>query len=137
MKNLSSLHLSQSILCVMLTKMDLSIEFNVGGFGTIISLVLLLAAIGILVFIARELDQAKKRKLSGIIFILLSILGYACYLVHYKLYRPDIISHEEIFAFIVLITWITNVTLLTSIYRISTEEQYTIKNTEVERKSTH
>jgi S-DNA-T family DNA segregation ATPase FtsK/SpoIIIE len=60
----------------MLTKMDLSIEFDVGGFGTIIALVLLLAAIGILVFIARELDQQKKRKLSGIIFILLSILFF-------------------------------------------------------------
>jgi len=46
----------------------------VGGFGTIISLVLLVAAIGILVFIARELDSAKKRKLSGIILVLLSIL---------------------------------------------------------------
>ena len=60
----------------MLTKRDLSIEFYVGGFGTIIALVLLLAAIGILVFIARELDQSKKRKLSGIIFILLSILFF-------------------------------------------------------------
>jgi S-DNA-T family DNA segregation ATPase FtsK/SpoIIIE len=48
----------------------------VGGFGTIISLVLLLAAIGILVFIARELDATKKRKLSGIILILLSILFF-------------------------------------------------------------
>jgi len=46
----------------------------VGGLGTIISLVLLIAAIGILVFIARELDEAKKRKLSGIILLLLSIL---------------------------------------------------------------
>jgi S-DNA-T family DNA segregation ATPase FtsK/SpoIIIE len=46
----------------------------VGGFGTIISLVLLVAAIGILVFIARELDSAKKRKLSGIILVLLSVL---------------------------------------------------------------
>ena len=60
----------------MLTKIDLSIEFDVGGFGTIISLVLLLAAIGILVFIARELDQSKKRKLSGIILMLLSILFF-------------------------------------------------------------
>ena len=46
------------------------------GFGTIISLVLLLAAIGILVFIARELDQSRKRKLSGIILILVSILFF-------------------------------------------------------------
>ncbi len=45
-----------------------------GGFGTIISLILLVAAIGILVFIARELDSAKKRKLSGIILVLLSVL---------------------------------------------------------------
>ncbi len=45
-----------------------------GGFGTIISLVLLVAAIGILVFIARELDEAKKKKLSGIILLLLSVL---------------------------------------------------------------
>jgi len=82
-------------------------------------------------------ENEKSKENFKRLFILLSILGYACYLVHYKLYRPDIISHEEIFAFIVLITWITNVTLLTSIYRISTEEQYTIKNTEVERKSTH
>ena len=42
--------------------------------GTIISLVLLIAAIGILVFIARELDEVKKKKLSGIILLLLSIL---------------------------------------------------------------
>jgi S-DNA-T family DNA segregation ATPase FtsK/SpoIIIE len=61
---------------VLLTKIDLSVEFDVGGFGTIIALVLLLAAIGILAFIARELDQAKKRKLSGIILILLSILFF-------------------------------------------------------------
>jgi len=60
----------------MLTIIDLSVEFDVGGFGTIISLVLLLAAIGILVFIARELDQSKKRKLSGIILMLLSILFF-------------------------------------------------------------
>jgi S-DNA-T family DNA segregation ATPase FtsK/SpoIIIE len=69
----------------LLTKFDLSIEFDVGGFGTIIALVLLLAAIGILVFIARELDQAKKRKLAGIIFILLSILFFLAqisFLVH-------------------------------------------------------
>ncbi len=45
-----------------------------GGFGTIISLILLVAAIGILVFIARELDQSRKRKLSGIILILVAIL---------------------------------------------------------------
>ncbi|UCD19195.1 MAG: DNA translocase FtsK 4TM domain-containing protein [candidate division WOR-3 bacterium] len=45
-----------------------------GGFGTIISLILLIAAIGILVFIARELDTKKKKKLSGIILLLLSIL---------------------------------------------------------------
>jgi len=48
----------------------------VGGFGTIISLVLLLAAIGILVFIARELDQSRKRKLSGIILVLVSVLFF-------------------------------------------------------------
>ena len=59
-----------------MTRIDLSIEFDVGGFGTIISLVLLIAAIGILVFIARELDQTKKRKLSGIILVLLSILFF-------------------------------------------------------------
>lgn len=47
-----------------------------GGFGTIISLVLLLAAIGILVFIARELDQSRKRKLSGIILVLVSVLFF-------------------------------------------------------------
>ncbi|UCD05398.1 MAG: DNA translocase FtsK 4TM domain-containing protein [candidate division WOR-3 bacterium] len=45
-----------------------------GGLGTIISLVLLVTAIGILVFIARELDSTKKRKLSGIILVLLSLL---------------------------------------------------------------
>ncbi|UCG31347.1 MAG: DNA translocase FtsK 4TM domain-containing protein [candidate division WOR-3 bacterium] len=45
-----------------------------GGFGTIISLILLVAAIGILVFIARELDASKKRRLSGIILMLLSVL---------------------------------------------------------------
>ena len=45
-----------------------------GGLGTIISLILLVTAIGILVFIARELDSAKKRKLSGIILVLLSVL---------------------------------------------------------------
>lgn len=47
-----------------------------GGFGAIISLVLLLAAIGILVFIARELDQSRKRKLSGIILVLVSVLFF-------------------------------------------------------------
>ncbi len=68
--------LRQPTQCELLTIRDLSIEFDVGGFGTIIALVLLLAAIGILVFIARELDQTKKRKLSGIIFILLSVLFF-------------------------------------------------------------
>jgi S-DNA-T family DNA segregation ATPase FtsK/SpoIIIE len=48
----------------------------VGGFGTIISLILLVAAIGILVFIARELDQTRKRKLAGIILILVAILFF-------------------------------------------------------------
>lgn len=44
------------------------------GFGTIISLILLITAIGILVYIARELDGLKKRKLSGIILLLLAVL---------------------------------------------------------------
>jgi S-DNA-T family DNA segregation ATPase FtsK/SpoIIIE len=48
----------------------------VGGFGTVISLILLVAAIGILVFIARELDQTRKRKLAGIILILVAILFF-------------------------------------------------------------
>jgi len=47
-----------------------------GGFGTILSLVLLVGAIGILVFIAREMDGAKKRKLSGIILALLCVLFF-------------------------------------------------------------
>lgn len=41
---------------------------------TVIPIVLLLIAVGTLFFIARELDQTKKRKLSGIIFVLLCIL---------------------------------------------------------------
>ena len=56
-----------------------------GGFGTIISLILLLAAIGILVFIARELDAVRKRKLSGIILVLLSVLfllAQVSFLIH-------------------------------------------------------
>ena len=70
---------------MLLTKIHLSVKFDVGGFGTIIALVLLLAAIGILVFIARELDQARRRKLSGIIFILLSVLFFLAqisFLIH-------------------------------------------------------
>lgn len=56
-----------------------------GSIGTIISLILLAVAIGILVFIARELDEAKKKKLSGIVLLLLSVLFFlaqASYLVH-------------------------------------------------------
>ena len=41
---------------------------------TIIPIVLLLIAVGTLFFIAKELDQTKKRKLTGIIFILLCVL---------------------------------------------------------------
>jgi S-DNA-T family DNA segregation ATPase FtsK/SpoIIIE len=40
----------------------------------IIPIVLLLSAIAVLILIAREFDQEKKRKLSGIIFLLLTIL---------------------------------------------------------------
>ena len=71
----------------MLTKKDIGIEFNVGGFGTIISLVLLVAAIGILVFIARELDQSRKKKLSGIILVLVSILFFLAQISF--LFYPD------------------------------------------------
>ena len=66
-------------------------------------------------------NEKSKEKVKHL-FMLLAILGYACYLVHYKLYRPEIISHEEIFAFLILITWITNTILFTSIYYTPAEK---------------
>jgi len=42
--------------------------------NTIVPIALLIVAIGVLLFIAKELDPPKKRKLSGIIFFLLCIL---------------------------------------------------------------
>lgn len=57
-----------------------------GSFGAIISLILLVIAIGILVFIARELDETKKRKLSGIVLLLLSalfVLAQASYVLFF------------------------------------------------------
>jgi len=66
-------------------------------------------------------NEKSKEKVKHL-FILLAILGYICYFVHYKLYRSEIISHEEIFAFLILITWIINTMLLTSIYYASAEK---------------
>lgn len=43
---------------------------------TIIPIILLVIAIGVLFFIAKELDQAKRKKLSGIIFFLLCVLFF-------------------------------------------------------------
>lgn len=55
-----------------LTILELCVEFNMAN--TIVPIALLIIAIGVLLFIAKELDPPKKRKLSGIIFFLLCIL---------------------------------------------------------------
>ncbi len=67
----------------LLTKIDLCVKFNMEN--TIISIVLLIIAIGALFFIARELEQTKRKKLQGIIFLLLCILFFISqisYLLH-------------------------------------------------------
>ncbi len=86
-----------------------------------------------LVLVYAFLENEKIKEKVKLLFILLAILGYASYFVHYKLYRPERISQEEIFAFLILITWITNITLLTTIYSTPVEKQYAIKNAEVKR----
>jgi len=55
-----------------LTILELWVEFNMAN--VIVPIALLIVAIGVLLFIAKELDPTKKRKLSGILFFLLSIL---------------------------------------------------------------
>lgn len=55
-----------------LTILKLCVEFDM--VNVIIPIALLIVAIGVLLFIAKELDPTKKRKLSGILFFLLCIL---------------------------------------------------------------
>ncbi len=55
-----------------MTILDLCVEFNMANI--VVPIVLLIVAIGVLLFIAKELDPIKKRKVSGIMFFLLCIL---------------------------------------------------------------
>lgn len=55
---------------------------------TIIPIILLIIAIGVLFFIAKELDQTKRKKLSGIIFSLLCVL-FLISQISYLLYPTE------------------------------------------------
>ncbi len=59
-----------------LTNPFLYVKFPVESLNAIISIILLLIAIGVLIFIAREMESTKKRKLTGIVFFLLGILFF-------------------------------------------------------------
>ncbi len=59
-----------------MTNPFLYVKFYVESFNALISIILLLIATGVLIFIAREMESTKKRKLTGIIFLLLGILFF-------------------------------------------------------------
>jgi S-DNA-T family DNA segregation ATPase FtsK/SpoIIIE len=58
--------------CIALTKKELYVQSSM--VNTIVPIVLICSAIGVLFFIAKELDPKKKRRLGGIIFLLLCVL---------------------------------------------------------------
>lgn len=66
--------------------MQLCVKFSMENI--IIPIALLIIAIGVLFFIAKELDQTKKKKLSGILFLLLCIL-FLISQISYLLYPAE------------------------------------------------